>query len=114
MRAEKAQQQRAEQKACFPKTGRQRMALKEYEKWSKKKIAAIEAEMATITDKSDPRWRKLRKQRAAQQCRLRKKNANKSNKTKLELLDDVMGFLLKQITEHVPEEKQAALKADIL
>ena len=90
------------------------MALKEYEKWSKKKIAAIEAEMATITDKSDPRWRKLRKQRAAQQCRLRKKNANKSNKTKLELLDDVMGFLLKQITEHVPEEKQAALKADIL
>ena len=81
---------RATAKACFPKTGRQRMALKEYEKWSKKKIEAIEAEMATITDKSDPRWRKLRKQRAAQQCRLRKKTAVKTNKTKLELLDDVM------------------------
>ena len=57
---------RAAPKACFPKTGRQRMALKEYEKWSKKKIDAIEAEMANIKDKSDPRYRKLRKQRAAQ------------------------------------------------
>lgn len=52
---------RAAPKACFPKTGRQRMALREYEKWSKKKIDAIEAEMANIKDKSDPRYRKLRK-----------------------------------------------------
>ena len=42
------------------------MPAEEYKKWSETKIEAINAEMATLTSKKDPRWVKLRNMKHAQ------------------------------------------------
>jgi len=49
-----------ENRASWPKTGRNHMALHEYEKWSAEKSKAIESEMNTFSDKNNPRYIQLR------------------------------------------------------
>ena len=49
--------------AMFPSTGRKHMDVEEYKKWSLEKIKAIESQMDTISNKRDPLYKKLSKQR---------------------------------------------------
>ena len=70
------------------------MESKEFEEWSKKKIQMIEAEMATIESKKDPRWVKLRKQRQSQIHRMNLKLGATQKNSKLNLLEDVTQFLI--------------------
>ena len=51
--------------AMFPSTGRKHMKVEEYKKWSLEKIKAIESQMQTISNKRDPLYKKLSKQRQA-------------------------------------------------
>ena len=89
------------------------MEAKEYEEWSKKKIQAIEAEMAKLTSKSDPRWVKLRKQRTSQIHRLNKKLGANQKKSKLDLLEEVTQFLIKQTECKLAESKKGKFQAAI-
>ena len=42
------------------------MPVDEFKRWTEEKISAIEAEMATLSSKKDPRWVKLRNMKYTQ------------------------------------------------
>ena len=51
--------------AMFPSTGRKHMKVEDYKKWSLEKIRNIESQMSNISNKRDPLYKKLSKQRQA-------------------------------------------------
>lgn len=73
------------------------MPVDEYKRWSEEKIKAIEAEMATLSSKKDPRYVKLYNMKDAQKKRLRRKIKTASQKTeKIGAManSDVMAYLI--------------------
>ena len=73
------------------------MPVDEYKRWSEEKIKVIEAEMATLSSKKDPRYVKLYNMKDAQKKRLRRKIKTASQKTeKIGAManSDVMAYLI--------------------
>ena len=87
------------------------MTAKEYKAHCEEVYRRLDEQMDAIGDKRHPEWRRLRKQKIAQQARLRNKFSKEQTEHQLAVIDSVTETLVSEVVKLLGPAKKGKLLA---
>ena len=70
--------------------------------------------MKQINDPRDPRYQRLRKQKAAQKARMKKKSESHGNERSIKLFEDAISMIVSETEKRLSPAKKRAFQKDLV